>query len=69
MNILITGSNGQLGTEMRTLSAEHPKHQYFFTDVIAADGVQTLDITDKTAGEMTELLGNGNVTITLSVTE
>ena len=26
-------------------------------------------ITDKTAGEMTELLGNGNVTITLSVTE
>ena len=49
MNILITGSNGQLGTEMRTLSAEHPKHQYFFTDVIAADGVQTLDITDKTA--------------------
>ena len=49
MNILITGANGQLGTEMRTLSAEHPKHQYFFTDVVAADGVQTLDITDKAA--------------------
>ena len=26
-------------------------------------------ITDKTADEMTELLGNGNVTITLSMTE
>ena len=49
MNILITGSNGQLGTEMRTLSAEHPKHQYFFTDVLPAEGVQNLDITDREA--------------------
>lgn len=49
MNILITGSNGQLGTEMRTLSAAHPKHQYFFTDVVATEGVQPLDITDRQA--------------------
>ena len=49
MNILITGSNGQLGTEMRTLSAEHSKHQYFFTDVLPAEGVQNLDITDREA--------------------
>lgn len=33
MNILITGCNGQLGTEMRNLSLAHPNHQYFFTDV------------------------------------
>ena len=40
MNILITGANGQLGNEMRMLSAEHPLHTYFFTDV------QELDICD-----------------------
>ena len=43
MNILVTGSNGQLGNEMRVLSEAHPKHRYFFTDV------QELDITDKAA--------------------
>ncbi len=43
MNILITGCNGQLGTEMRLLSAQHPAHQYFFTDVAE------LDILDKEA--------------------
>ena len=46
MNILITGANGQLGNEMRVLSAQHPRHTYFFTDVLPADGVRTLDITD-----------------------
>ena len=49
MNILITGSNGQLGSEMRVLSAAHPKHRYLFTDVVPAEGVQTLDITDRKA--------------------
>lgn len=49
MNILITGSNGQLGNEMRVLSKEHGKHQYFFTDVIQADDTYLLDITDKAA--------------------
>jgi len=43
MHILITGSNGQLGNEMRVLSASHPKHTYFFTDV------EELDITDRKA--------------------
>ena len=32
-NILITGANGQLGNEMRVLSAEYPEYCYFFTDV------------------------------------
>ena len=32
-NILITGANGQLGNEMRLLSAEHPEYAYFFSDV------------------------------------
>lgn len=43
MNILVTGSNGQLGNEMRVLSAQHPKHRYFFTDIAE------LDICDKAA--------------------
>ena len=43
MNILITGCNGQLGTEMRNLSVMHPAHCYFFTDVAE------LDITNREA--------------------
>lgn len=43
MNILITGSNGQLGNEVRLLSTEHPQHTYFFTDV------DDLDITNPSA--------------------
>ena len=49
MNILVTGSNGQLGNEMRVLSKSHPKHTYFFTDVVESDGVSVLDITDRQA--------------------
>ena len=49
MNILITGSNGQLGNEMRVPSKQHPKHRYFFTDVIETEGVHVLDITDRKA--------------------
>ena len=43
MHILITGANGQLGNEVRVLSAQYPKHTYFFTDVAE------LDITDAQA--------------------
>lgn len=43
MNILITGSKGQLGNEMRVLSASYPEHTYLFTDV------EELDITDNKA--------------------
>ena len=42
-NILITGANGQLGSEMRVLSEEFRNYRYFFTDV------QELDISDKNA--------------------
>lgn len=42
-NILVTGSNGQLGTEMRNLSVQYPNHTYFFTDIAE------LDITDRAA--------------------
>ena len=42
-NILITGSNGQLGNEMRVLAGKHNLYNYFFTDI------QELDICDKEA--------------------
>jgi dTDP-4-dehydrorhamnose reductase len=47
MNVLITGSKGQLGNELRVLSAQFPDHSYFFTDIAE------LDICDKTAIEET----------------
>jgi dTDP-4-dehydrorhamnose reductase len=37
MNILITGSNGQLGNEIRTLSVQYPQMMFIFTDVAELD--------------------------------
>ena len=50
MNILVTGANGQLGNEMRKISAG-TDHHYIFTDVVDQEGVLTdkLDITDLSA--------------------
>ena len=47
MKILVTGSNGQLGNEMRILAKES-QDTYVFTDVNTVEGVETtfLDITD-----------------------
>jgi dTDP-4-dehydrorhamnose reductase len=40
MHILITGSKGQLGRELRELSSKWPQYQFIFTDI------DELDITD-----------------------
>lgn len=50
MVILVTGSNGQLGNELRNIVSESPD-RYIFTDVVAPEGVETvyLDITDADA--------------------
>ena len=50
MNILVTGANGQLGTEMRLVSKGSDDH-YVFTDVNDLPGVGTvhLDIADADA--------------------
>ena len=42
-NILVTGANGQLGSELRELAESYPQNHFFFTDVA------TLDIVDKKA--------------------
>lgn len=41
MNILITGSNGQLGSELKDLENNYPEHTFFNTDI------NELDITNK----------------------
>lgn len=47
MNILVTGANGQLGSEMRVLAA-NSSNRYIFSDIATIDGRDTtiLDITD-----------------------
>ena len=47
MNILVTGANGQLGTELRNITAGS-RNRYIFSDVISLPGVETvnLDITN-----------------------
>ena len=41
LNILVTGSNGQLGSELREASLSYPYFSFFFTDI------DELDITDQ----------------------
>jgi len=50
MNILVTGANGQLGTEIRRAS-RGASNRYIFSDVSSLPGVETLylDICDKNA--------------------
>ena len=50
MNILVTGSNGQLGTEIHNRSYRFPQHSWLFADIVAND-LETviLDITDEAA--------------------
>ena len=37
MNILVTGANGQLGSELRKISGNYPNYRFFFTDVAELD--------------------------------
>lgn len=45
-NVLVTGSDGQLGNEIRVLSIDYSQFDFLFTDV------QELDITDRNALEL-----------------
>lgn len=58
MNILVTGSNGQLGNEMRVLSQSYPQHTYFFTDVEDLDITQRAMVADYVAANAIDLIVN-----------
>lgn len=58
MNILITGSNGQLGNEMRVLSQSYPQHTYFFTDVEDLDITQRAMVADYVTANAIDLIVN-----------
>ncbi len=50
MNILVTGCNGQLGTELRNRSARMAQHHWVFADIVSPNGDNfILDITDEAA--------------------
>lgn len=42
-NILVTGSNGQLGSELKEIHKDYPEYNFIFTDI------QELDLTDREA--------------------
>ena len=48
MNILVTGSNGQLGRTLRDLQKQ-PDMNFIWTDAFPSDGVSVLDIADSEA--------------------
>lgn len=56
LNILVTGANGQLGSEMRRLGAQSGDN-YIFTDIAE------LDITDKDAVDSFVMLNNVDVIV------
>lgn len=58
MNILVTGCNGQLGTEFRKISVADGTHNWIFTDV------NELDICDETA--VNECFTNNNIDICIN---
>lgn len=41
MNVLVTGSQGQLGSELQAIEKEYPDYKFFFTDI------KELDITNE----------------------
>jgi dTDP-4-dehydrorhamnose reductase len=46
LNILITGSKGQLGSEIREASAAYPYFRFFFTDIDELDITNQLTVAD-----------------------
>ena len=62
MNILVTGSNGQLGNEMRIVSCGSKDH-YIFTDVVDASA-ESVAMLHKLAGECIDI-----TTVKLDITD
>lgn len=45
-NILITGSNGQLGSEIKAIKENYPQFTFFFTDIKELDLTKKQDVED-----------------------
>ena len=62
MKVLVTGANGQLGSEMRLVAMSSP-HAFVFSDVTELPGVETvhLDITDLEA--VRTMVGKENIDV------
>ena len=56
-NVLVTGCNGQLGSEFKNLSSKHPEFIFFFKDI-------DLDISNKQGLE--NFILNNNINIILN---
>ena len=57
-NILVTGGNGQLGSELKEIAPNYQDYNFLFTDVT------DLDITDHTA--VREFVENNNITVIIN---
>jgi dTDP-4-dehydrorhamnose reductase len=44
MNILVTGSNGQLGSELKNQALDYSQYKFFFTDIQELDICQSQDV-------------------------
>ncbi|MCF8232949.1 MAG: dTDP-4-dehydrorhamnose reductase [Bacteroidales bacterium] len=58
MKILITGANGQLGSEIKRIASAYPRHQFFFTDVDELDITQYSQVADYLEKNQIETLIN-----------
>jgi len=56
--ILVTGSNGQLGSELRAIESDYPQHSFIFTDI------EELDLTKK--GEVNSFLEENKIDICIN---
>ncbi len=45
-NILVTGSNGQLGSELREIAQNFKEHNFFFTDILDLDITNHIEVAD-----------------------
>src|SRR5665648_490915 len=58
INILVTGANGQLGSEIRKISGLFPEMNFSFTDVAELDITNTEKVTEFLSGFKPEFLVN-----------
>ncbi len=58
MNILITGSNGQLGRELQLQAVNYPENHYIFTDIDTLDITKPKDIQQFLKGKNIDFIIN-----------